>query len=277
MGTTIELTAADGHRFAAYRAEPAGKPRGALVVIQEIFGVNGHIRGVADGFAADGYSAIAPALFDRSERGVDIGYSQPEIDRGRAIMQKIPLDDALKDVAAVDHRRRRRRQGRHRGLLLGRDRSFVAAAKLDGLACAVSYYGGGVAANVNPRAEVPRDVPLRRNRSRNLDGSRRAGPHGAARDRPSTSTRRATDSTASSEAPITRRARSSRGPGRSSSCGATSARYGAHLVFTIRGGTPPRASRPQKNRRQRGDSHFSAWAVTAPSDCSRPQRARRSG
>ena len=122
MGTTIELTAADGHRLAAYRAEPAGKPRGALVVIQEIFGVNSHIRGVADGYAADGYLAIAPALFDRTERGVDIGYSQPEIERGRAIMQKVPLDDALKDVAAVDHRRRRRRQGRHRRLLLGRDR-----------------------------------------------------------------------------------------------------------------------------------------------------------
>ena len=101
MGTTIELTAADGHRFAAYRAEPAGKPRGALVVIQEIFGVNSHIRGVADGYAADGYLAIAPALFDRSERGLDIGYSQPEIERGRAIMQKVPMDDALKDVAAA--------------------------------------------------------------------------------------------------------------------------------------------------------------------------------
>ena len=101
MGTTIELTAADGHRFAAYRAEPAGKPRGALVVIQEIFGVNSHIRGVADGYAADGYLAIAPALFDRSERGLDIGYSQPEIERGRAIMQKVTMDDALKDVAAA--------------------------------------------------------------------------------------------------------------------------------------------------------------------------------
>ena len=70
---TIELTAADGHRLAAYVAQPAGTPRGALLVLQEIFGVNSHIRAVADGFAADGYLAIAPALFDRSERGVELG------------------------------------------------------------------------------------------------------------------------------------------------------------------------------------------------------------
>src|SRR5579883_2906086 len=69
MGQTIELAAADGHRFAAYRAEPAGKPRGAIVVVQEIFGLNGHVRRVADGFAAQGYLAIAPALFDRTKRG----------------------------------------------------------------------------------------------------------------------------------------------------------------------------------------------------------------
>ncbi len=155
MGTTIELTAADGHRFAAYRAEPAGKPRGALVVIQEIFGVNGHIRGVADGFAADGYSAIAPALFDRTERGVDIGYSQPEIDRGRAIMQKIPLDDALKDVAASITAVAAAGKVGIVGYCWGGTVAWVAAAKLDGLACAVSYYGGGVAANATLAPKCP--------------------------------------------------------------------------------------------------------------------------
>jgi len=74
MGEIIQLTAADGHTFEAYRAEPEGETRGAVVVIQEIFGVNVHIRDVADGFAKDGYMAIAPALFDRFERGVDLGY-----------------------------------------------------------------------------------------------------------------------------------------------------------------------------------------------------------
>ena len=155
MGTTIELTAADGHRFAAYRAEPAGTPRGALVVIQEIFGVNSHIRGVADGYAADGYLAIAPALFDRSERGLDIGYSQPEIERGRAIMQKVPMDDALKDVAAAIKNVASAGKTGIVGYCWGGTVSFVAAAKLDGLACAVSYYGGGVAANVAAQPKVP--------------------------------------------------------------------------------------------------------------------------
>ena len=69
----IQLSASDGHKLDAYRADPAGKPRGGIVVVQEIFGVNSHIRAVADGFAADGYRCIAPALFDRVEPGVELG------------------------------------------------------------------------------------------------------------------------------------------------------------------------------------------------------------
>ena len=80
MGKAIELTAADGHQFGAYVAEPAGRPRGGLVVIQEIFGVNAHIRWVADGYAADGYYVVAPAVFDRSERGVELGYEGADRD-----------------------------------------------------------------------------------------------------------------------------------------------------------------------------------------------------
>ena len=95
MGKMIELTAADGHKLAAYRAEPAGKPRGGIVVIQEIFGVNKHIQQVADGFAADGYLAIAPALFDRVQRNVDLGYTPEDIAKGREIRAKVPNDGAL--------------------------------------------------------------------------------------------------------------------------------------------------------------------------------------
>jgi len=73
MGKMIELTAADGHKLAAYRADPAGKARGAIVVIQEIFGVNSHIQSVVDGYAADGYVTIAPAMYDRVQRGYDTG------------------------------------------------------------------------------------------------------------------------------------------------------------------------------------------------------------
>src|SRR2546425_6893253 len=93
MGKMIQLTASDGHKLDAYRADPvganAGKPRGAVVVIQEIFGVNSHVKSVADGYAADGYLAIAPAMFDRAQRSYDTGYSQPEIQAGIAIMQKL--------------------------------------------------------------------------------------------------------------------------------------------------------------------------------------------
>ena len=87
MGTMIELKAADGRTFGAYRCEPAGKPRGGLVVVQEIFGVNSHIRAVADSYAADGYLVIAPAIFDRVKRSYETGYTQPDIEAGGAIIQ----------------------------------------------------------------------------------------------------------------------------------------------------------------------------------------------
>src|ERR687894_2384861 len=101
MGKMIELTASDGHRLAAYRADPAGKPRGAIVVTQEIFGVNSHIKQVADGYAADGYLAIAPALFDRVQRNVELGYTPEDIAKGREIRAKVANDMALKDTEAA--------------------------------------------------------------------------------------------------------------------------------------------------------------------------------
>ena len=88
MGRMIDLTAADGFVLSAYRADPEGTPRGGLVVAQEIFGVNSHIRSICDAFAADGYVAIAPALFDRYERGVDIGYTPEDIARGRELTMR---------------------------------------------------------------------------------------------------------------------------------------------------------------------------------------------
>jgi carboxymethylenebutenolidase len=155
MGTTLELNAADGHRFAAYRADPPGKPRGGIVVVQEIFGVNSHIRGVADGFAADGYVAIAPALFDRVERGLDIGYSQPEIERGRALMQRMSMDDALKDVTAALKAIASAGKIGIVGYCWGGTVAWVSAAKLDGLACSAPYYGGGILANKDLKPRCP--------------------------------------------------------------------------------------------------------------------------
>src|SRR6478672_2450720 len=143
MGKMIELTAADGHKFAAYRADPAGKPRGAIVVIPEIFGVNAHIKAVADGYANDGYLAIAPAMFDRAQRGYDTGYSQPEIQAGIAIMQKLDWKQTMLDVdAAVAEAKKAGKVGIV-GYCWGGTVAWVAAARLDGRACPAPYYGGG--------------------------------------------------------------------------------------------------------------------------------------
>jgi carboxymethylenebutenolidase len=111
MGQRLMLTAEDGHRFTAYQARPAGTPRGALVVIQEIFGVNQHIRNVTDGFAADGYVALAPALFDRVEPGYETGYTPDDVDRGRAVRQKPGWSPAEKAALVEAVRGEGRRAG----------------------------------------------------------------------------------------------------------------------------------------------------------------------
>lgn len=144
MGSFIELTAADGHRFSAYQAAPAGKARGALVVAPEIFGVNGHIRSVADGYAADGYLTIAPALFDRVQRHYETGYAPDEIQAGIAIMQKIDFDVALRDVAATIEHAKSAGRVAIVGYCWGGTVAWLAASRLSGLAAAVPYYGGGM-------------------------------------------------------------------------------------------------------------------------------------
>src|SRR5689334_5544787 len=144
MGKMIQLTATDGHQLSAYRAEPAGKPKGALVVAMEIFGVNSHIRGVADGYAADGYLAIAPALFDRVQRDYEAGYSPDEIQKGIGFIQKINLDDTMKDVAAAIADVASVGKVGIVGYCWGGTVAWKAACTLDTLSCAVPYYGGGI-------------------------------------------------------------------------------------------------------------------------------------
>lgn len=151
----IELTATDGHRFAAWVAEPPGKARGAIVVAQEIFGVNGHIRAVTEGFAADGYLAIAPALFDRAERGFETGYTPDDIATARKVMQGLTIDDALKDVAATVAWAARAGRVGLTGFCWGGTVAWVAAARLDGLACAVPYYGGGMPGYIGEAPRCP--------------------------------------------------------------------------------------------------------------------------
>ena len=144
MGKAMELTAADGFKLAAYRADPAGKARGALVVAQEIFGVNSHIKSVCDGFAADGYVAIAPALFDRYERGVDIGYTPADIAKGRELKGKTTIDAALRDVAAARDAVSPSGKVGVVGYCWGGYVAWMTASRLPGFACAIPYYGGGM-------------------------------------------------------------------------------------------------------------------------------------
>ncbi|HEU0029091.1 MAG TPA: dienelactone hydrolase family protein [Kofleriaceae bacterium] len=151
-----ELTAADGHTFAAYRAEPAGTPRGGIVVVQEIFGVNHHIRAVTDSFAHDGYLAIAPALWDRQERGVELGYDASGVAKGRQYKARANLDAAMLDVTAAIQAVAPAGKVGIVGFCWGGFVTWVAAARLDGLACAVPYYGGGILdhADLEPRCPV---------------------------------------------------------------------------------------------------------------------------
>jgi carboxymethylenebutenolidase len=154
MGQTLTLSAEDGHRLSAYRAAPAGAARGGLVVVQEIFGVNSHIRNVADGWAADGYVALSPALFDRVERNVEMGYGADDIQQGRELRGKISTDDAVRDVRAAV--RELARDGLRVGVVgycWGGTMAWLAATRIEGLSAAVGYYGGGIA---DTAAESPR-------------------------------------------------------------------------------------------------------------------------
>jgi carboxymethylenebutenolidase len=155
MGRMIELAAADGFVLSAYRADPAGKARGAVVVAQEIFGVNSHIRSVCDGFAADGYLTIAPALFDRIERGVDIGYTPEDVARGRALKGKAGIDAALSDVTAARDAVAGAGKVGVVGYCWGGYVAWMAAARLAGFACAIPYYGGGMLEAVGERPKCP--------------------------------------------------------------------------------------------------------------------------
>lgn len=156
MGRKRQLRSVDGFAVGAYEASPEGKPRGGVVVIQEIFGVNSHIRQVVDGYAEAGYYAIAPQIFDRVERDVELGYEQADMGRGIEIaFQKLDRALALQDIqAAVDGASVHGKVGVV-GYCFGGLLTWLAACELTGVAAAASYYGGGVAGEVNRTAKCP--------------------------------------------------------------------------------------------------------------------------
>jgi carboxymethylenebutenolidase len=146
MGTNIKLSSADGTSIAAYAAQPSSAPRGAVVVLQEIFGLNAHIRAVADGYAAAGYYAVAPATFHRVQPGVELGYTQDDMQAGFALRAQ---EEALKPLvlqdvqAAIDNAAQYGKVGVV-GYCWGGLMTWRAAQGLRGISAAAPYYGGGI-------------------------------------------------------------------------------------------------------------------------------------
>jgi carboxymethylenebutenolidase len=157
MGETVILKAGDGHRLDAYVARPTSKPIAGLVVIQEIFGVNRHIRSIADSYAKDGFLAVAPALFDRVEKGVDLTYEGQDAQKAMTLMQKIDISTALADIdAALAYARLE--SGKNAGVIgycLGGLLAWLSATRLNP-SVAVGYYAGRIGnfAEENPKAPV---------------------------------------------------------------------------------------------------------------------------
>ncbi len=146
MGQMIQLTSADGFNFGAYEAIPAGEVKGYVVVIQEIFGVNAHIREVTDGYASAGFYAVAPALFDRVKPGIELGYEAEDMTEGVSIARgKLKPENTLADIqSAINYLSAKGKVGIV-GYCFGGLMTWIAAANATGLTCASGYYGGGIA------------------------------------------------------------------------------------------------------------------------------------
>lgn len=154
MANFIELTAADGHKFPAYEARPAGPAKGAIVVLQEIFGVNAHIRAVVDGWAALGFVALAPATFHRVKAGVELGYTPDDVASGAALkaaVEALAPPGVLQDIEATIRYAAPAGQTGKVGMVgycWGGLLTWRAACMLPGLSAAVPYYGGGMTSAV---------------------------------------------------------------------------------------------------------------------------------
>ena len=155
MGQDIRLTASDNFQLGGYRADPATAPKAAVVVIQEIFGVNHHIRAVCDRLASEGYVAIAPAIFDRVEPNFTSGYSPDEIAVARKFVANPDWAAMLRDTqAAIDAVSTVGPVGII-GFCLGGSIAYAAATKLSGLSAAIGYYGGAIVRFADDKPKVP--------------------------------------------------------------------------------------------------------------------------
>ncbi len=155
MGKHFSLTTTDNHSLGAYRADPSGTPKGGVVVVQEIFGVNHHIRVVCDRFAEAGYAAVAPAVFDRFEPGFESGYTPDEVAHARGFIGKLNWDWMIKDIAAAVADLKSTGPVAVVGFCMGGSVAFASACRIDGLSAAVGYYGGFIVKFADEKPKCP--------------------------------------------------------------------------------------------------------------------------
>ncbi len=155
MGQIVRLSAEDGHSFDGYLAKPEAHSKGGLVVIQEIFGVNAHIRAVCDRFTRAGFTTLAPALFDRVTPGTDLGYEADDVQKGLAIRNQIELDQALQDIKAAGDYLKGEDTVSVVGYCWGGTLAYLTACRLSGFSKAVGYYGGMIAKYMDEQPQIP--------------------------------------------------------------------------------------------------------------------------
>jgi len=155
LGQHFTLVASDSFKLGAYRADPSGTAKGGVVVIQEIFGVNHHIRAVCDRLAAEGYAAVAPAIFDRQQPNFETGYSPDEIANARKFVANPDWAAMMKDVQAAIDDAKKSGPAAIIGFCLGGSIAFLAAARLNGLSAAIGYYGGQIVKNADEKPKLP--------------------------------------------------------------------------------------------------------------------------
>lgn len=156
MGEVIRITASDNFSFSAYQALPESAPKGSVLIIQEIFGVNQHIKEVCDGYAERGFAAIAPALFDRIETDVELAYDADGIDKGKVLArEQLQLEHAVLDLSATAKILNEYGKPAAIGYCFGGFLAYIAAGKIPELSCAVAYYGAGIIPHLDSKPKVP--------------------------------------------------------------------------------------------------------------------------
>ena len=156
MGVQRQLRAEDGFTLGAYEAMPEGEPKGAIVIIQEIFGVNSHIREVVDGYSRDGYAVIAPQIFDRAQRDVELGYEPDDMGAG----MKLAFNDTDRDKTLLDLQAAVEEAGKWGsvaviGYCYGGLLTWLSACNLRGVSAAIAFYGGGIVGEKDQSARCP--------------------------------------------------------------------------------------------------------------------------